>query len=126
MTTTPPTPPSQPTFGAVPPFAPRPQPSALSATPILNQPIDAEEPHPVRHFYFQPRIEVDLTVGPNRLWRERQDEEIGTRDVRSKTRRQTNSKAEQWDISSIRINHILRLGFNYTTWAYSILSLYLY
>jgi len=71
-------PPSQPTFGALPPFAPRPQPSALSATPIFNQPIDAEEPEVIR------------------LWRESQDEEIKTRDEKSKTRRQeTISKAER-------------------------------
>ena len=43
---------SQPTFGAVPPFAPRPQPSALSATPILTQPIDAEEPEVIRYIFF--------------------------------------------------------------------------
>jgi hypothetical protein len=50
-------PPSQPTFGALPPFAPRPQPSALSATPILNQPIDAEEPEVIRYVleaFFNP------------------------------------------------------------------------
>ncbi|KAI9511471.1 clathrin light chain-domain-containing protein [Russula earlei] len=71
-------PPSQPTFGALPPFAPRPQPSALSATPILVQPIDAEEPDVIRQ------------------WRERQAEEIKARDERSKTRRQeTISKAER-------------------------------
>ncbi|KAH9047306.1 clathrin light chain-domain-containing protein [Lactarius hengduanensis] len=39
-------PPTKPTFGAVPPFAPRPQP--LSATPILTQQIDAEEPEVIR------------------------------------------------------------------------------
>ncbi|KAH9965397.1 clathrin light chain [Russula dissimulans] len=71
-------PPSQPTFGAVPPFAPRPQPSALSATPIFTQPIDAEEPAVIRQ------------------WRENQAEEIKKRDERSKTRRQeTISKAER-------------------------------
>jgi len=70
--------PSQPTFGALPPFAPRPQPSALSATPILTQPIDAEEPEVIRQ------------------WRESQEEEIKARDERSKTRRQeTISKAER-------------------------------
>ncbi|KAF8483651.1 clathrin light chain-domain-containing protein [Russula ochroleuca] len=69
---------SQPTFGALPPFAPRPQPSALSATPIFNQPIDAEEPEVIRQ------------------WRERQADEINARDERSKTRRQeTISKAER-------------------------------
>jgi len=69
---------AQPTFGALPPFAPRPQQSALSATPILNQPIDAEEPEVIRQ------------------WRERQAEEISARDERSKARRQeTISKAER-------------------------------
>ncbi|KAI9465155.1 clathrin light chain-domain-containing protein [Lactarius psammicola] len=67
---------TRPTFGAVPPFAPRPQP--LSATPILTQQIDAEEPEVIRK------------------WRERQAEEIKARDERSKTRRQeTISKAER-------------------------------
>ncbi|KAH9067761.1 clathrin light chain-domain-containing protein [Lactarius vividus] len=69
-------PPTQPTFGAVPPFAPRPQP--LSATPILTQQIDAEEPEVIRQ------------------WRERQADEIKARDERSKARRQeTISKAER-------------------------------
>ena len=40
---------TQPTFGAAPPFAPRPQPSALSATPVLTQQIDAEEPEVIRY-----------------------------------------------------------------------------
>jgi Clathrin light chain len=35
------------------------------------------------------------TVGSNRLWRERQDEEIKTRNERSKTRRHAKSKAER-------------------------------
>ncbi|KAH9006311.1 clathrin light chain-domain-containing protein [Lactarius hatsudake] len=69
-------PPTKPTFGAVPPFAPRPQP--LSATPILTQQIDAEEPEVIRQ------------------WRERQADEIKARDERSKARRQeTISKAER-------------------------------
>ena len=42
----------QPTFGAAAPFAPRPQPSALSATPIFTQQIDAEEPEVIRYFRF--------------------------------------------------------------------------
>ncbi|KAF8271070.1 clathrin light chain [Lactarius quietus] len=68
----------QPTFGSAPPFAPRPQPSALSQTPILTQQIDAEEPEVIRQ------------------WRERQADEIKARDERSKARRQeTISKAER-------------------------------
>lgn len=43
---------TKPTFGAAPPFAPRPQPSALSATPILTQQIDAEEPEVIRYLTF--------------------------------------------------------------------------
>ncbi|KAI0050769.1 hypothetical protein FA95DRAFT_1555241 [Auriscalpium vulgare] len=70
-------PPSQPTFGALPPFAPRPQQSALSSTPILNQPIEEEEPEVIRE------------------WRSRQAEEIRSRDEASKAKRQeTISKAE--------------------------------
>ena len=95
MTTTAANPPPLSThIGAVLPFAPRPQPSALSATPIVNQPIDAEEPPPVRQFIFNPH-EVDLTVGSNRLWRESLDKETKTRNERSKTLRQTKSKAER-------------------------------
>lgn len=43
-----PPPPALPTFGAAPPFAPRPQPSAFSSTPILNQQIQEEEPDVIR------------------------------------------------------------------------------
>ncbi|KAF8549171.1 hypothetical protein OG21DRAFT_1448222 [Imleria badia] len=71
-----PPPPAQPTFGAAPPFAPRPQPSAFSSTPILNQQIE-DEPEVIRE------------------WRERQAEEIKQRDAASKAKRQeTVSKAE--------------------------------
>jgi hypothetical protein len=39
----------QPTFGATPTFAPRPQPSAFTATPILTQPLqDEEEPEVIK------------------------------------------------------------------------------
>jgi hypothetical protein len=86
---------TQPTFGAAPPFAPRPQPSALSATPILTQQIDAEEPEVIRYLFF-------LLPTPacayffDRQWRERQADEIKARDERSKARRQeTISKAER-------------------------------
>ncbi|KAI6145530.1 clathrin light chain-domain-containing protein [Pisolithus tinctorius] len=69
---------SRPTFGTAPPFAPRPQPSAYSATPILNQQLDADEPEPIR------------------LWRETQAEEIRARDDASKAKRQeTIGKAER-------------------------------
>lgn len=69
---------SRPTFGAAPPFAPRPQPSAFSATPILNQPLDDDEPEPIR------------------AWREKQAEEIKARDEASKVKRQeTIGKAER-------------------------------
>ncbi|KAI6113514.1 clathrin light chain-domain-containing protein [Pisolithus croceorrhizus] len=69
---------SRPTFGTAPPFAPRPQPSAFSATPILNQQLDADEPEPIR------------------LWRETQAEEIRARDEASKAKRQeTIGKAER-------------------------------
>jgi Clathrin light chain len=93
--------PSQPTFGAVPPFAPRPQPSALSATPILTQPIDAEEPEVIRSvllIFFSPITLSSLHAAKinNRQWRERQAEEIKVRDERSKAHRQeTISKAER-------------------------------
>lgn len=42
-----------PTFGAVPQFAPRPQPSAFAATPILNQPLqEEEEPQVIKYVTF--------------------------------------------------------------------------
>ncbi|KAH0829107.1 putative clathrin light chain [Lanmaoa asiatica] len=70
-------PPALPTFGAAPPFAPRPQPSAFSSTPILNQQIQEDEPEVIRE------------------WREKQAEEIRQRDEASKAKRQeTISKAE--------------------------------
>lgn len=90
--TSPPVP--QPTFGAVPPFAPRPQPSALSATPILTQQIDAEEPEVIRCVLFVTCAHMRLRF--DRQWRERQADEIKARDERSKARRQeTISKAER-------------------------------
>ncbi|KAL5521308.1 hypothetical protein ACEPAG_9231 [Sanghuangporus baumii] len=71
--------PKQPTFGATPTFAPRPQPSAFSSTPILQQPLpDEDEPEPIR------------------VWREKQAEEIKKRDEASAIRRQeTIKKAER-------------------------------
>ena len=45
----PPVIPTQPTFGAAVPFAPRPQPSAFSSTPILQQNfVDEDEPEVIR------------------------------------------------------------------------------
>ena len=41
-------PPTQPTFGATPTFAPRPQPSAYASTPIFNQQVEEEEPEVIR------------------------------------------------------------------------------
>ncbi|KAF9460730.1 clathrin light chain-domain-containing protein [Collybia nuda] len=71
-----PPPQQQPSFGAT--FAPRPQPSAFSSTPIFSQQIDEEEPQVIRD------------------WREKQQEEIRARDEASKARRQeTISKAER-------------------------------
>ncbi|KAF8918173.1 clathrin light chain-domain-containing protein [Mucidula mucida] len=65
-----------PSFGAT--FAPRPQPSALSSTPILTQTIQEDEPEVIRQ------------------WRERQQEEIEARDADAKAKRQeTISKAER-------------------------------
>ncbi|EIW80289.1 hypothetical protein CONPUDRAFT_137566 [Coniophora puteana RWD-64-598 SS2] len=65
-------------FGTSTPFAPRPQPSAFSSTPILNQPIEEEEPQVIKD------------------WRERQAEEIKARDEASNAKRQeTISKAER-------------------------------
>ena len=41
--------PQQPSFGALPPFAPRPQPSAFTATPILQQSFEEDEPEVIRY-----------------------------------------------------------------------------
>ncbi|EMD32943.1 hypothetical protein CERSUDRAFT_118371 [Gelatoporia subvermispora B] len=70
--------PPQQTFGAAPTFAPQPQPSAFSSTPILNHAATEEEPEVIKQ------------------WRERQAEEIKARDEASKARREeTVGKAER-------------------------------
>ncbi|RXW24951.1 hypothetical protein EST38_g905 [Candolleomyces aberdarensis] len=76
---TPPQPPLvQQTSSFTPTFAPRPQPSALSSTPILTQQIPEEEPEVIRE------------------WREKQRAEIETREAAAKERQQnTISKAER-------------------------------
>lgn len=59
-------------------YAPRPQPSAYSSTPILNQPIEEDEPQVIKD------------------WRAKQQAEIEARDEASKARRQeTIAKAER-------------------------------
>jgi hypothetical protein len=71
-------PPTRPAFSDAPTFAPKPQPSIYSNTPILNQPVEEEEPEAIRQ------------------WREKQQEEIRARDEASKARRQEAiSKAER-------------------------------
>ena len=91
-----PLPSSQPTFGAIPPFAPRPQPSALSSTPILTQHIEEDEPEVIRYVYY-PSCDGHIIIPQTiREWRERQAEEIRARDEASKAKRQeTISKAER-------------------------------
>ncbi|KZT69647.1 hypothetical protein DAEQUDRAFT_726265 [Daedalea quercina L-15889] len=67
----------QPSFGAAPTFAPQPQPSAFTSTPILNH-VEEDEPEVIKQ------------------WRERQAEEIKARDEASKHKREeTVSKAER-------------------------------
>jgi hypothetical protein len=71
-------PPSKPTFGAPPPFAPRPQPSSYTSTPIFTQPLEQEEPQVIKD------------------WRASQATEIAARDERSKaTRNETITRAER-------------------------------
>ncbi|EKM53371.1 uncharacterized protein PHACADRAFT_125021 [Phanerochaete carnosa HHB-10118-sp] len=71
------TPSSQPAFNTTPTFAPRPQPSALSSTPLLSQQIEEEEPEAIKE------------------WREKQQTDIKARDERSKAKRdETVGKAE--------------------------------
>ncbi|KAH9919066.1 clathrin light chain-domain-containing protein [Amylocystis lapponica] len=66
-----------PLFGAPPTFAPQPQPSAFSSTPILNHAVEEEEPQVIKD------------------WREKQAAEIKARDEASKAKREeTISKAE--------------------------------
>ncbi|KZT21098.1 hypothetical protein NEOLEDRAFT_1074222 [Neolentinus lepideus HHB14362 ss-1] len=60
----------QPSFGALPPFAPRPQPSPYTATPILNSQLQEDEPEVIKQ------------------WRERQAEEIKARDEAAKEKRE--------------------------------------
>ncbi|KAG5341510.1 hypothetical protein C0989_009871 [Termitomyces sp. Mn162] len=59
-------------------YAPRPQPSVFTSTPILNQPIEEDEPQVIKD------------------WREKQQVEIAAREEASKARRQeTIAKAER-------------------------------
>ncbi|KAG6861700.1 hypothetical protein C0995_013269 [Termitomyces sp. Mi166 len=59
-------------------YAPRPQPSAFTSTPILNQPIEEDEPQVIKD------------------WREKRQAEIAARQEASKARRQeTIAKAER-------------------------------
>ncbi|KAF8627648.1 hypothetical protein AX15_004342 [Amanita polypyramis BW_CC] len=68
----------RPTFTTAPTFAPKPQPSVYSTTPILNQSVEEDEPEVIRQ------------------WREKQQEEINAREEAAKARRQeTISKAER-------------------------------
>ncbi|KAI0919094.1 hypothetical protein AcV5_002098 [Taiwanofungus camphoratus] len=68
---------NRPLFGTAPTFAPQPQPSAFSSTPILNHTAEEDEPQVIKD------------------WRERQAAEIKARDEASKARREeTISKAE--------------------------------
>ncbi|KAK0212445.1 clathrin light chain, partial [Desarmillaria ectypa] len=70
--------PTSPPLQQTPTFAPRPQPSALSSTPILTQTIEEDEPEVIKE------------------WRARQAEEIAARDEASRARRQeTISRAER-------------------------------
>ncbi|KAF8886026.1 clathrin light chain [Infundibulicybe gibba] len=67
----------QPAYNAAATFAPRPQPSAFSNTPILHQPLEEDEPQVIKD------------------WREKQQAEIKARDEASKARQQaTIDKAE--------------------------------
>lgn len=67
-----------PAFSAAPTFAPRPQPSALTSTPIFAQTLEEDEPQVIK------------------AWREKRDADIKARDAASKTRRQeTITKAER-------------------------------
>jgi hypothetical protein len=69
---------SKPTFGAPPPFAPFPQPSSYTSTPIFNQPLEEEEPQVIKD------------------WRAAQATEIAARDEHSKaTRNETIARAER-------------------------------
>ncbi|KAM6502627.1 clathrin light chain [Amanita muscaria] len=71
-------PPTRPTFSNAPTFAPKPQPSIYSSTPILNQPVEEDEPDVIRE------------------WREKQEKEIKARDEEAERRRlDTVSKAER-------------------------------
>lgn len=70
QTLSPPPAQQQPTFGALPTFAPRPQPSPYTSTPILNQQLQEDEPEVIKQ------------------WRERQAEEIKARDEAAKQKRE--------------------------------------
>lgn len=82
------------------PFAPRPQPSTFTSTPILQQPLaDEDEPEVIRYCFLLAAL---LSFLPShscrtfRLWRERQAEEIKAReDAAAQKRQETISKAER-------------------------------
>jgi hypothetical protein len=117
-------PPSQPTFGAVPPFAPRPQLSALSATPILNQPIDADEPHQVCHFYSQPArggLSAPTGYGASVKMRRSKHATRGPRPAAMPSQRLSAQLT-----SSMRTTMSRASARSVTTSSYSILTLYLY
>lgn len=89
--------PSQPSFGAAPTFAPRPQPSAFTSTPILTQPIEEEEPQVIKYVTsYLSLILVCWLYTYSREWREKQEADIKARDEASKAKRdETVSKAER-------------------------------
>lgn len=67
-------------------LAPRPQPSAF--TPILNEPLQEDEPEVIRYFIpLYNRVSL-LTLLVTREWREKQAAEIKARDEASKERRE--------------------------------------
>ncbi|TFK50932.1 hypothetical protein OE88DRAFT_1660074 [Heliocybe sulcata] len=78
QTLSPPPAQQQPSFGALPTFAPRPQPSPYTSTPILNSQLQEDEPEVIKQ------------------WRERQAEDIKARDEAAKEKREeTIAKAEK-------------------------------
>ncbi len=89
-------PPPQPSFGAAPPFAPRPQPSTFSSTPILAQQLEEEEPQVIKYAMYSYLMFLYLSLCLFRDWREKQADEIKARDEASKAKREeTIAKAER-------------------------------
>lgn len=85
-------------------FAPQPQPSALSSTPIFTQSIPEDEPEVIR-CVLTPSFSFQTTSLRIRQWREKQQKEIKARDEASKRRREDTIATAERDIEEFYENY---------------------